>query len=141
MSTNEILDSYIALRREIALLRASQVKQLEFGHNQIGVLYRLSISDATMGELTEYALSDKASMTRTVRLLEQAGLIQRTADKNDRRIYNIKLTAKGKPYAKQAQAIRNSIGTQLDEALTVSERKQFNLYVQKIVTHLNKEKK
>lgn len=135
--SNEVLNAYISLRREIALLRSAHIKDLDFGHNQISVLYRLSLSDATMGELSDHTLSDKGSMTRTVSLLEKAGLVQRASDKNDRRVYIIKLTAKGRTYALQAQKVRNAIGDQLDKCLTVAERRQLTTLVDKISTSLS----
>lgn len=142
MSTksNEVLNAFISLRREVALLRAYHVKDLEFGHNQISVLYRLSLSDATMGELSDHTLSDKGSMTRTVSLLEKDGLVQRTADKNDRRVYNIKLTTKGRTYALQAQKIKDAIGSELDKCLNATERRQLVALIEKITTQLTNEK-
>ena len=133
MSNFEVLESFIQLRRMVALLRSSEIKDLNFGHNQIGVLYRLSLSNATMSELAENALSDKASMTRTVAVLEKEGFVKRTSDPNDGRIVNIQLTPKGKVQAKRAQKIRNSIGRKIEIGLTPEERKKFVLLVQKII--------
>lgn len=136
--STEVLNAYVSLRREVALLRAAHIKDLEFGHNQISVLYRLLISEATMGQLSDHTLSDKGSMTRTVGLLEKAGLVQRSPDKNDRRVFNIKLTAKGRTYALQAQKARDNIGDELEKCLNAAERRQFALLVDKIAAQLSK---
>ena len=138
MSTFEVLEAFVALRREVAVIRASEAKSLEFGHNQISVLYRLSLSNATMGELAEYALTDKASMTRTVSLLEKAGFIKRVGDEVDRRVINIELTAKGKTQARKAHEIRNAIGKTLDSTLSPTERKQLTALIQKIAEKLKR---
>jgi DNA-binding MarR family transcriptional regulator len=139
MATFEVLEAYVTLRREVALIRAAQTKDLEFGHNQISVLYRLSLSPANMGELAEYALTDKASMTRTVALLEKSGFVTRRPDPADRRVVNISLTAKGKSQARKAQAIRSAVGKKLDSALSPAERKKFVSLVQKITAPLRNE--
>ncbi len=136
MTTFDFLEAYVSLRREVALIRAAEAKNLDFGHNQISVLYRLSVSSASMGELAEHALTDKASMTRTVALLEKSGLVRRVPDKEDRRVINIELTAKGKLQARKAQEIRNSIGRKLDSSLSASERKQLVSLIQKSVENL-----
>lgn len=136
----EVLNAFVSLRREFSLLRASHIKDLEFGHNQISVLYRLSLSEATMGELSDYTLSDKGSMTRTVSLLEKAGMVQRSAGKTDRRVFNIKLTAKGRTFALQAQKIRDVMGDEMDKGLSAAERRQFSALVEKVTTYLKKQR-
>ena len=136
MSTFEVLESYVLLKRAVAQIRAAELKNLEFGHNQIGILYRLSISDATMGELADYSLTDKASVSRTVASLEKLGFVKRVGDKADRRVINIELTAKGKIQAQVAAKIRSSVGKKLDATLNPAEKKQLTLLTQKIVDHL-----
>jgi|GEM_PF-1535131 len=133
MTTFDVLEGYVALRRQVALIRASESSSLEFGHNQIGVLYRLSQGPATMGELAAYANTDKASMSRTVSLLRQSGLIRRLPDKKDRRVINIELTARGRVHAQKAKHIRDQVGKKLNMGLNASERKQFVTLVEKIV--------
>lgn len=137
MSTFEVLESYVSLRRRIALLRASSTKDLELGHNQVSILYRLLLSTATMGELADYTATDKASVSRTVTSLEKEGLIKRRSDSVDRRVVYIELTAKGKTKALAAQKIRIAIGKKIEFALTSSEKKQFSNLAQKIITHLD----
>lgn len=136
MSNNTILESYLLLRRSIALLRAAEVKELEFGHNQIGLLYKLSLGKASMGELAEYTLSDNASITRTVRLLEKSGYVHRHQSEKDRRVYLIELAPKGKALAKKARKIRDSIGFKLEQVLSPKEREQFSVCAQKIAAAL-----
>lgn len=138
MSNFTVLESYLSLRREVALLRAHETRNSDFGHNQVSVLYKLSQGPATMGDLSDYTLSDKASVTRTVSLLEKAGFVKRTQSPEDRRVIVIELTSKGKVLAQKAQHIRNSIGQKLNESLSDKERKQFISLVHKIVTGLKK---
>lgn len=140
MSTFDVLEAYVSLRREIALIRAAETKNLDFGHNQISVLYRLSLSSASMGELASHLSSDKASITRTISSLENEGLVRRLIDPNDRRVSHIELTAKGKAQAHKAHEIRKSIGRKLNSGLTPAERKQLVYLVNKITAKLKDQK-
>jgi DNA-binding MarR family transcriptional regulator len=124
----------------VALLRASETKDLEFGHNQISILHRLALSSATMGELADYSFSDKASVSRTVASLEKAGYVNRVVDTGDRRIVNIELTPKGRTLAKKAQEIRASIGERLNSALSPTDREQLVTLMQKLIENLKTQK-
>jgi DNA-binding MarR family transcriptional regulator len=52
-------------------------------------------SGATMGELADLTSVDRTTLTRTLGLMENAGLITRRERKNDRRSVAISLTANG----------------------------------------------
>ncbi len=136
MSTNVVLEAYVSFRRAVALLRATEAKSLDLGHSQISILYLLSLSKATMGELAEYTSSDKSAITRTIASLEKEGLVKRRNDEKDKRITIIELTSKGQRKASVVGEIRNSIGRKLDSALSSDERKQFVQLVQKIISNL-----
>lgn len=136
MSTHSILENYAQLRRTLAGLKSAEKNIAEFGHNQILVLYRLSLSDATMTELVEYCLSDKASMTRTISALVKQGMVRRHADQADRRVVRIELTNKGKEKAQAAKKIRDRIGKRLEHALAPKERELFIQLIQKMIHNL-----
>jgi MarR family transcriptional regulator, lower aerobic nicotinate degradation pathway regulator len=53
-------------------------------------------SGATMGRLADLTSVDRTTLTRTLGLMEEAGLIARRERKNDRRSLAISLTAKGR---------------------------------------------
>lgn len=125
------------MRRELALKRAAQLKSSDIGgHMQSTILYRLASSPATMGELADFALADKASTTRTVASLEAAGLVKRVAHEGDRRITIIELTSKGKTMAAKAQEMRASMSEWINSTLTVSERKELVRLLSKVVQGL-----
>lgn len=123
MSTFSVLDAFSLFRRELGLLRANEMKALEFGPKQMMILYRLTLSKATMGELAEYTASDKASATRAVSSLESAGLVRRQDHDEDRRIIIIELTNKGRSKAAEAVKLRKKIGERVNGALNQSEQK------------------
>ena len=53
-------------------------------------------SGATMGRLADLTSVDRTTLTRTLGLMEKAGLVIRRERKNDRRSLAISLTAKGR---------------------------------------------
>lgn len=136
-STQSVLESYLQLRTALAALRAHETKDLDFGHNQITVLYRLLLSDATMSELVEAAFADKASMTRTISALVKLGLVKRKPDPKDGRVTRIELTSKGREKAQIAKRVRMNIGKNLEETLSPEDRKSFCALIEKITQKLN----
>lgn len=140
MATFDILESILVLRRELALVRADEASEVDFGPNQIAILYKLTKATATMGELADHVMADKASVTRTVALLEESGFVKRVADEKDRRIVRIELTPKGRVQARKAEDVRDAIGRRLESTLPAAERKQFAALVRKLVENLHAKK-
>lgn len=140
MSTNEILDAYAMLRKELGLIRAAELKSCDFGPTQMLILFQLSRFPATMGELAEYALIDKAAMTRAIASLEKSGLVKRFTHDTDMRITMIELTAKGKNRAVEAAKIRENIGNIVNSTLNNEERKELARLLTKSATALHKKR-
>lgn len=135
-SSDSVLETYVALKRLLAIYWSNQTKDLGLGVNQVGVLYRLLQSEATMGELCDIAQSDKGSMTRTIGSLVKLGLVKRRSDLHDGRITRIELTAKGRSIAQEAKKIRMSVEKKLDAALSQDERNQFLKLKEKIAKQI-----
>ncbi|MBX3022932.1 MAG: MarR family transcriptional regulator [Bdellovibrionales bacterium] len=140
MSTFSVLEAYARLRREVGLIGAAKLKAMDLGQKQMMILYRLSQSPCTMGELAAYSQSDKASVTRTVEALAKAGWIERHDDGGDRRKRVIRLTRKGCNKARKARDVRTYIGMQLEETLTHHEREQLAELMDKVVDGLLKKR-
>ncbi len=140
MSTNEILDAFSLLRRELAHLRAVELKSYDFGPMQMLILLRLLKSAATMGELAEHALVDKAAITRSVASLISSGLVKKTTDEKDLRITIIELTTRGKNKAAEAMSVREILGKKLNNILTNEERKELARLLTKAGTGLSQKR-
>ncbi len=63
-------------------------------HRALGVLF--AIEPCTMSELAEYSAVDRTTMTRTVDQLVDAGLVERTTPREDRRQVVLNLTDEGR---------------------------------------------
>jgi DNA-binding MarR family transcriptional regulator len=138
MSTFELLDAYAAARREILRIRSVELRALDFGQKQMMIMYRLSRSGASMGELAEYTLSDKASTTRTVASLQEAGLVKRAGNPNDRRMTLIELTSKGRAKAAEAVRLRKVIAQKVNHALGAADRKTLVELLNQLTNQLKK---
>ncbi|WP_428095685.1 MarR family winged helix-turn-helix transcriptional regulator [Candidatus Thioglobus sp.] len=99
MKTNNIYDYVERLNN---LLRADS-RQAIAAHGlqpvQLEVLHYLSTcnhySDTPMA-VTEYLGQTKGTVSQTIKVLEKKGLIRKYSDKNDKRIYHLKVSATGK---------------------------------------------
>jgi len=138
MSTIEVLEAYSLLRREINYIRSTQMGFHHIGYKQMLLLTRLMKTEASMGELADFTLSDKASMTRMVRSLEKAGLVKRKAFAGDRRMSIIELTARGRVYGAKAQEVRKSLGAIFNSALSAHEQKELTRLLNKTSAAMQK---
>ncbi|WP_347177834.1 MarR family winged helix-turn-helix transcriptional regulator [Microbacterium dauci] len=60
----------------------------------------------TLSQLAESLMADKGQMSRTVRELEELGLVERTADPSDKRSSLLSVTADGRARLTEARAPR-----------------------------------
>jgi DNA-binding MarR family transcriptional regulator len=81
----------------------------------------------SLGRLAEAERVRPPTMTRTVQGLEAAGLLEREADPGDRRVVNLRATAKGARVlhaarARRVAALAESLGSLADRDLRTLER-------------------
>ena len=145
------LNIYGRIERLSELLRVdSRLAGTKYGLQpiQLEVLHYLSIcnrfSDTPMA-VTEYLGQTKGSVSQTINVLENKGLLSKHDDKDDKRITHIKVTSKGKrlldnliptPLFKKAcqtlekkekVIIDDALGQLLETMLTVNNMKPFGV--------------
>ncbi|MFD5600129.1 MarR family winged helix-turn-helix transcriptional regulator [Leucobacter sp. NPDC058333] len=100
--------------RRSALANAAQVSEgmLPGAYKVLTTIARLS--SATLSELTELMMIDKGQMSRTIRELEERGLIDRTPDPQDGRSVRISLSTFG---AERLAATRGEKEHELRDAM------------------------
>lgn len=114
------------------------LKEMDFGHKQMMILLCLEKSKASMTELAEFCISDKASISRAVDSLEAAGWVKRSVPGEDRRKSVIELTAKGRTKAEKADQIRQYISEQINLTITAVEQKELARLLNKVAQGLDK---
>ncbi|WP_138493751.1 MarR family winged helix-turn-helix transcriptional regulator [Paenibacillus pinistramenti] len=93
----------------------------------------------TQEELTTDLKFDKATTTRSVRQLEEAGYIERKVDEKDRRSYRLYPTAKGREFAPVLSAILKESNDRLSRDLTEHEQEQLLSLLLKVYESMNRE--
>lgn len=78
----------------------------------------------TAGDLARHSGRDKAQVTRLLQQLEQAGLMRRNADAQDRRVQRLFVTEAGERTHRQLSAERDAIGRRFLGALSADEQAQ-----------------
>jgi DNA-binding MarR family transcriptional regulator len=96
----------------------------------------LSILDAE-GPISQQELGrllgiDPSSMVARMDALEKLGLVKRARSADDRRAYEISLTAEGRKTLKRLQAEAREYGKDFFRALTAKEQEQLNLLLLKL---------
>ncbi|GGA47948.1 MarR family transcriptional regulator [Paenibacillus physcomitrellae] len=113
---------------------ASQLKAFGIGsggaHSYLKAI--LQRPGQSQEQLTSDLKFDKATTTRTVRQLEEAGYIERRTDEKDRRSIRLYPTQKGKEFAPTLQAILDESNSRLTRDLTAAEQRQFVQLLQKV---------
>ena len=97
------------------------------------VLAHLAVmGDTSASRLSKVALTDRAEISRAVRLLTEKDLIHRVADPNDKRIALLGMTEAGGNVFRTTQKARLGFFKALTEELGLSELKQLDDYLFRI---------
>jgi DNA-binding MarR family transcriptional regulator len=85
------------------------------------------------GELAKLSELSSGAMTNRLDRLEQAGLVRRLPDPNDRRGIQVELTAKGKRLYEDAVGVQGRKESLVAAALTNAEKKQLNALLRRLM--------
>lgn len=104
MKSNQIYD-YIERLSELLRIDSRQSVAIHgLQPVQLEALHYLSIcnrySDTPMG-VTEYLGQTKGTVSQTLKVLEKKGLLSKQIDKNDKRMYHLKVSSRGKQLLKK----------------------------------------
>ena len=83
-------------------------------------------------EITDRVVVNKSNTTRTLARLEEDGYIERVINQDDKRVYNVHLTEKGKNIIPKIQEINISLEEYLFEDFTFEEKEQFENLLNKV---------
>jgi DNA-binding MarR family transcriptional regulator len=106
---------------------------LQLKARHYGVLVALQdIGPLSQQELGRLLRIDRTTMVALIDDLETLGLVQRDVDSEDRRAYQIQLTARGKAALKRACSAVSAADDQLVAPLTIRERDQLVLNLRRL---------
>ncbi len=125
-----IVDRINGLRRRLNRMLAETLVDFELTVGEWKALGDLQMDGPphrkSVGQLAKWADLSSGAMTNRIDRLEQAGLVQRVPDPNDRRGVLVELTEQGQKAwedSVSAQAAKESL---VADALSASEKKQLN---------------
>ncbi len=138
MGSHPVLGQTLGYCLAKAAMRSRQMMDLALQPYQI-LTYQFAILKLLKfsGPLSQIEIGntmgiDKASMVRFLDGLEQRNFIIRSADKTDRRIKNIAITAEGIKMFKQAEKLRNQVQEEFLSPLTKAERLAYSKIMPKL---------
>ncbi|MEM7271987.1 MAG: MarR family transcriptional regulator [Actinomycetota bacterium] len=114
--------------------RAEVVDRARIG--PFGAMALLTIADrepVPVQALAGHLARDKAQITRTVKLLEETGLIRRSRSSTDGRVWLISLTEDGREHVAGFRQLLADVVTGLTGGLDEGERRQFSAVLAKML--------
>lgn len=111
------------------------LSDLDISHCQATIMLKLLSGPVSMSALSKEMCCHKSNITQVVGGLEKKSLIERASLENDRRVSQIKLTAKGQSAAANLKGILGSRATDCMGIFTAQEKKTLamllSLYIEK----------
>ena len=116
----------------------SQLRHLDITSEQWGVLARLWEQDGfNQKELAEKLLKDQANTTRILDKLVNKGWVQRVDSPDDRRVYLIYLTEKGKRIFEENYPLVSQVKEKLEKGLTDREIESLKAILKRILQNID----
>ena len=79
----------------------------------------------TARDVVEYRGLSKSQVSQAVEVLTGRGVLERSPDREDRRVVHLRITEAGEPLAREAQELQAACGARLLETLPEGERVLF----------------
>lgn len=138
MTENQkLLVHYATLRRLFALEATSILKESGLGFRQFVIIHSLNEQEEmTLSELVDTCMTDKATVTRSVGQLISGGLVEKTQSKSDRRVWNVRLTKKGKDLIPQIDGIHRHLSDIFFGCLQKEEKTSLKILLSKLTKNL-----
>lgn len=106
----------------------------------LGILFLLSRQDGlTQGQVSEFLAKDKAAVTRLLSFLEKEGLVQRSADSEDRRMVRSHITVKGSRAVEEILPAFKSLFAEVFDGVDPDEFNIARKVLQQIIGNIKKE--
>jgi DNA-binding MarR family transcriptional regulator len=133
----DLFDLYASLRRTVSIEANSALKEIGLGTRQFIILWNLNRKKKmSVGELVEAAMTDAATVSRSLVQLIKNGYVEKVQCQNDGRVWYVKLSAKGADLAPQMEKVYRKLANRCFAVLNAQEREQFGQLLGKVVGSL-----
>lgn len=134
-----IVETVIYLQTEGRRLAREQCQKVGITATQLNVLKMLSeIGDLSLSELSRRIAAQNSTVTGIVDRMVQADLVLREQSAEDRRVWRIRLTDKGRGIAKKVQLAPWDLLHDAVEALDKKEKDALVTVLRKVAAHVTK---
>ncbi|MGZ8928841.1 MAG: MarR family winged helix-turn-helix transcriptional regulator [Methylobacter sp.] len=117
-----------------------EAEHIGFTHAQWRALVHLSENEnCRQIDLAEILEIKPITLARQIDLLEEAGLVRRNKDSDDRRAYRLELTPKAQPIMQELWKIADGVEAEVLKALSLAERKTMIALLERIKISLAKD--
>ncbi|MGR8952471.1 MAG: MarR family winged helix-turn-helix transcriptional regulator [Gammaproteobacteria bacterium] len=117
-----------------------EAEHIGFTHAQWRALVHLSENEnCRQIDLAEILEIKPITLARQIDLLEEAGLVRRNKDSEDRRAYRLEITPKAQPIMQKLWKIADGVEAEVLRVLSRDERKAMIVLLERIKTSLAKE--
>ncbi len=104
---------------------------------QLPILEQASMNEnCTQKEIAETLCVSPPSIATSIKRMEKAGLLEKTADENDLRNNHIKLTDKGRELTNNCREVFNGIDEKMFNGFTSEECEQMVLFFERMINNL-----
>jgi MarR family transcriptional regulator for hemolysin len=112
---------------------------LDLNLTQAGILgYVADFGPVTQTKIADHLGQGRAATGATIDRLQERGLLERHSDSDDRRVWQIRLTPKGKDLFAQVAAIDETLRTELRSGLSRADRQALAAVMQQLQTNLRR---
>lgn len=135
MNLTENLASKIArLYRKRVHIVTKELKHLNINSNQSILLVNIGRTPGmNQNQLTELLSLEKTNMSKSLKTLDERGLIEKRLNPKDKRYYQIYLSKKGEELLTEIRAILSKIWDQNLQGISQEEKESFLLTLDKIL--------
>ena len=105
---------------------------------QFYVEYIYDHPGATAQEMVECIRVDKATLTKTIKKLDEIGYIETVGDDKDRRVKHLYLTEKAVPAVHRIKAIHDSFYSTLHSGISEPELQQTEAVLEQMMENINR---
>jgi len=135
MNLTENLASKIArLYRKRVHIVTKELKHLNINSNQSILLVNIGRTPGmNQNQLTELLSLDKTNMSKSLKTLDERGLIEKHLNPKDKRYYQIYLSKKGEKLLVEIRAVLSSIWEQNLQGISQEEKESFLVTLDKVL--------
>lgn len=135
-----IVETVIYLQTESRRLAREQCARLGVTATQLNVIKLLDeIGELSLSELSRRIAAQNSTVTGIVDRMVQSGLVVREQSADDRRVWRIRLTDKGRAVARKVEVAPWDLLRRAIDALERREKEQLVAILRKVAAHVTEE--